>query len=257
MSRPTLEVYPLGSGSSGNATLVVGERGGVLVDAGFSARELCRRMEGRGAARSLVRAIVLTHGHTDHIRGAAVLARKLGVPIWGTAPTLAALSELRGGETLNELVPGRPATIAGLALEALAVSHDAPGTVILRVEGRLGIATDLGVAPVAVRDFLRGLDGLLLEFNHDPEMLRDGPYPPWLQARIRSDAGHLSNDQAKELLLSSVGAAPTQVLWLGHLSRHNNTPQLARRAALAGLDGRTPAVVVTHQDQSVSPVTLR
>ncbi len=252
--RPALRVVQLGSGSSGNATLVVGRDGAILVDAGFSARELAARITRAGEPLEAVRAILLSHAHQDHCRGAAVLARRLSIPIWGTPPTLAALPDRRGLEALTPLEPGRALRIAGVAVDALAVPHDAPGTVIFRLGERLGIATDLGVADGEVAAFLRDLDGLILEFNHDVDLLARGPYPPWLKTRILSPLGHLSNEQAAALLVGR--GVPREALWLAHLSRQNNEPRLARRAAERAVGAGAVTLMVTHQDRISPPVIL-
>jgi phosphoribosyl 1,2-cyclic phosphodiesterase len=146
--------------------------------------------------------------------------------------------------------------IAGLAVDALPVSHDVAGTVILRFDRRVAIATDLGVAGPEVQEFLSGLDGLLLEFNHDVDMLQEGEYPGWLKARVASDVGHLSNGQAVDLLSAPGFLLPRQALWLCHLSRHNNLPELARVEAESVLDGDPIRVVMTQQHRPAEVVVL-
>jgi phosphoribosyl 1,2-cyclic phosphodiesterase len=251
-----LRVYQIGSGSSGNATAFVGEDGGVLVDTGFSAKDAIGRMRYAGLDPAELRAIIVTHCHGDHAGGVAVLARKLDLPVWATAPTLEALPNLRGNEELHEIAEHGTTRIGGLTVDTLPVSHDVAGTVILRFDERVAIATDLGVAGSEVRDFLSGLDGLLLEFNHDVDMLMEGAYPAWLKARVRSDAGHLSNAQAGELLLSPRFRLPRQALWLCHLSRHNNLPELALVEAECALDGAPIRVVMTQQHRPAEAVVL-
>lgn len=256
MARSTLTVFQLGSGSSGNATVVAGPRGAVLIDAGFSAKETLRRAASVGVAAENIRGIVVSHGHGDHAGGVPVLARRLKIPIWATEPTLEGLSNLRGGEDLRGLPEEGQFEVAGMMVETMRVSHDAPGTIIARVDGRVAVATDLGIADTAVLDFLDGLEGLLLEFNHDLDMLAAGDYPYWLQDRVRSDEGHLSNDQAACLLTSPQFRLPKVALWLCHLSRNNNTPTHALCAAEEALDGRHLDLVMTSQSEPARPVTL-
>lgn len=256
MSVP-LTIYQLGSGSRGNATVIAGPAGSLLVDAGFSGKELARRAEMVGCKLEAIRAIVVTHGHDDHIRGAGVLSRRLGVPVWGTSATLRSRRGLRGDEPRSTLPRHGTVSIAGLEVASWPAKHDKPGTVILRIAGRVGLATDLGHAGPAERDFLSGLDMLLLEFNHDKERLLAGDDPPWLKQRIMSDRGHLSNDQAAELLQSPGFAPPRQALVLGHLSERNNTPQLALAAARAAVAGLPVAVQCSCQSRPLAPMVLK
>ena len=143
--RRELQVHQLGSGSAGNMTALVGPQGTILVDAGFTARECLRRFAGAGLERQNLCAIVLTHAHLDHARGAALLSRRFGLPIWGTPWTLANLAGLRPGQEVRPLpADGSPVEIGGLPWAAHPAAHDIPGTVLLRVADRLGFATDLG-----------------------------------------------------------------------------------------------------------------
>ncbi|OGQ87115.1 MAG: hypothetical protein A2289_23680 [Deltaproteobacteria bacterium RIFOXYA12_FULL_58_15] len=243
-----MEVCVLGSGSSGNSYVMAGASGVILVDAGFSARETITRAEFAGVSLSTVGAILITHGHSDHSRGAAVLARRFHIPIWATAATLTRIPGLNGAEELRTLSIHKANDVAGFSVRAMTSPHDAPGAVILKVDMRVGVATDLGYVSASVRRFLTGLEGLLLEFNHDITMLRNGPYPPWLQERIQSRQGHLSNVQAATLLCAPDFVPPRRVLWLCHLSEKNNDPKLALRTAMAALGDNKPIVVVARQD---------
>ncbi|MEE8410699.1 MAG: MBL fold metallo-hydrolase [Myxococcota bacterium] len=256
MARQPLTVFQLGSGSCGNATVVAGPRGALLIDAGFSAKETLRRAASVGVAADSIRGIVVSHGHGDHAGGVPVLARRLQVPVWATEPTLERLTNLRGSEDLRVLPRNGRLNVAGMAVDTMPVPHDAPGTIIARVEGRVAVATDLGIADTGVRDFLDGLDGLLLEFNHDLDMLAEGEYPHGLKDRVRSDTGHLSNAQAADLLTSPQFRLPKIALWLCHLSRNNNTPTHALCAAEDAVDGRDLNVVMTSQFVPARPVTL-
>ena len=254
--KAELRVFQLGSGSSGNLTALEGPEGVMLVDAGFPAREVIRRLEGAGLDRRDVRALVLTHAHLDHSRGAGVLARRLRIPILGEEWTLRNLGGLRGKEEVR-VIPGQGSfQVAGLRIETHPAPHDIPGTLLLRVEGRVGIATDLGHAGDGIGAFLSGLEGLLLEFNHDEGMLRAGPYPPWLKERILSDRGHLANSQAAELLASPGFRRPRKVLWLCHLSEKNNRPDLALAAARAGMGRNGTRILVASPGGDPEPVSF-
>ncbi len=249
-------VFQLGSGSSGNLTALEGPEGVVLVDAGFPAREVVRRLEGAGLDRRDVEALVLTHAHLDHSRGAGVLARRLGIPILGAEWTLRNLGGLRGRERLLPIPEDGSFQVAGFRIETHPAPHDIPGTLLLKVEDKVGIATDLGHADDGIGPFLSGLEGLLLEFNHDEEMLRAGPYPPWLKERILSDRGHLANSQAAELLASPGFRPPRKVLWLCHLSEKNNRPSLALASAREGMGNGGALLLVAAPGGDPRPVSF-
>ena len=254
--RVPLRVFQLGSGSSGNLTLLEGPRGALLVDAGFPAREILRRVEEAGIERRRIQCLILTHAHLDHARGAGVLARRLGIPILAAPWTLENLGGLRGREELRPLPLEGSFQAAGLRFQTRPAPHDIPGTLLLRVEDRLGIATDLGHAGEETAAFLSGLEVLLLEFNHDTALLRSGPYPPRLKARILSPKGHLSNDQAEELLRRPGFRPPTRALWLCHLSRKNNRPHLALEAARRALDGLGTQILTASPGGDRLPLLL-
>ena len=250
----SLTVCPLASGSAGNATVVTGVGGSLLVDAGLSARELLARADEVGVSANTLCGMLITHCHTDHSRGAPVLARKLKIPIYGTRSTLRRLTGLRGSETLRPIPASGEFTLAGLQIETLGVSHDAPGTVIVRIDRRVGIATDLGMVDAKVADFIDRLEGLLLEFNHDEELLANGPYPEYLKRRILSDEGHLSNRQAVELLERPGFTPPSRALWLGHLSGENNEPGIAFDEACGALGASDADVYVVGQHEPAESV---
>lgn len=246
----------LGSGSRGNALVV--ECGGarILLDAGFSCRELERRLKGLGVEPSTLTAVVLTHEHDDHVRGADRLARRWGVELWATAGTLAecrGLSDEARAKTAV-LTSGRPAEIGGFAVEPFAVPHDAREPIGLVIESatgvRLGLVTDLGSRSRLAWGRLADLDALVIETNHDPAMLRNGPYPWALKQRVAGRHGHLSNDDAAEGVAELAGDRLRWVV-LYHLSQTNNLPALAAAAvgeALAKL-GATTEIALSEQDR--------
>lgn len=228
----TLRFASLGSGSRGNATLIQSAGTLVLVDCGFPARELTRRCEALGVDPARIDAILVTHEHGDHIRGVGAVARRYKLPVWMTHGTARAHD---CGELPERRLFGShdgAFDLGDLRVTPVAVPHDArePCQYVFASGGlRCGLATDLGSLTPAVIAALDGVDALLLECNHDPRMLANGPYPPSLQARVGGNYGHLANRQAAELL-ASIDHPRLRHLVAAHLSEKNNTPQLAREA---------------------------
>lgn len=245
-----MRICALGSGSSGNALLVEGPGGYILVDAGLPWREIKARAKGVGFHLSRIEAVVVTHEHRDHVAGLGTLLRR-GVRVLGSPGTLKAL-----GLGPRRGVPLRgEAEVAGLALRPFRVPHDAVEPIGLRIsdgEATLGIATDLGDAPEGVMDALRGSDLLVFEANHDLTMLLAGPYPWPLKLRILSPLGHLSNDAAGSALSCIVDGA--KAVLLAHLSRENNTPALALETVARYLDGWDGGLYLTYRDRPSPPI---
>lgn len=223
----------LGSGSRGNATLVASGRTRLLIDAGFSGRELAGRLAAVGVEPAEVAAILVTHEHGDHARGAGVFARAHGTPLMMTEGTLDACARLlRGGEEVRTYRAGYPVEVEELEVEPFITVHDAADPVAVAVREsatglRLGIATDLGRPTVQVEHALRGCDALIVESNHDESMLWAAGYPARVKARIASSHGHLSNQAAARLVLQLLSPRLAAVV-LAHLSEESNTPRLAR-----------------------------
>lgn len=270
-----MRIALLSSGSGGNSVWVEGAGVRVLLDAGLPLRETRARAEALGLDLAGASELLLTHEHADHCAGAGVLARKLGVLVRGTAGTLGALRDRPPAELLAPLAAGETlllgggtgagARLASLRVTPVALPHDAAEPVAYVFEERtpLGVAraavvTDLGCTPPAVAEALQGLDALVLEFNHDLRMLLEGPYPAALKARIRSRVGHLSNAQAAALL-TQLAHPGLRCVALAHLSEHNNTPSLARRAAEAALAraGCDAALSVGEQSGPIEPLEVR
>jgi phosphoribosyl 1,2-cyclic phosphodiesterase len=249
-----MRVAILGSGSAGNSLVV--ESGGrrILIDAGFSCREIERRCERRGIDAASLQAVVVTHEHSDHVRGADRLARRHGLKVYATEGTLAASRWT--AEAKRQLVPiasGWPYEVGGFSVEAFSVPHDASDPVGLVVEDdagcRMGLASDLGSWGPLAATRLSELDVLLLETNHDLEMLRTGPYPWALKQRVAGMHGHLSNQQAAEGLPQVIGDRLQWVV-LYHLSRTNNLPSLAAAGVVEALDRAGSSAEVRVSEQS-------
>lgn len=244
----------LGSGSQGNATLVEADGVRLLVDLGFSLRETERRLALLGAEPEGVRAILLTHEHGDHGRGVAAFANRYGVPVWTTPGTWRALGSPLVPELRLFSGHGGGMALDGMRVLPYPVPHDArePCQLVFECTGRrLGMLTDAGSVTPHMCSVLRDCDALILECNHDPDLLRQGPYPPVLQRRVAGRLGHLSNTQAAELLDALPNAA-LRTLLIAHISQKNNrqdlvfaaiggvSESLASRARLAAQDAPGP-----------------
>jgi len=320
----------LGSGSRGNGTIITGGRTRILVDAGFSCRELFRRMRLAGENPESLDAILITHEHQDHVGGLAVTARKLGIPVYFTEPThrawmrwLAPRRQMTYAQWLEQcrkqaaerqaeanaaepegeaddpesngdcsidparsegnvasaektspspkddpawlpaveyFEAGRKFSIGDLEVFPFTTPHDAADPVgfVFESEGvRIGYATDLGYIAPNVKAGLQNLDLLLLESNHDLEMLRDGPYPWQVKQRVLSRVGHLSNEATAEFLTRDYDGRAAWIV-LAHLSENNNLPELARVAAEQALGGRSSLLLnrllIAEQHQPLSSV---
>lgn len=242
----------LASGSSGNAVVVEAGGSAILIDCGVSCRQVERRMRAAGHDPDALSAVFLTHEHTDHVQGLEVFLRRHPTPLAATAGTAAACN---GRFTeVQVLQSGREVTIGPLAVRPFAVSHDARepvGFVVEHAGRRVGLLTDSGVATALAVERLAGCEALLLEANHDLDMLRIGPYPWPLKQRIASRTGHLSNEQA-QALLERLTHPRLQVVVGMHLSRQNNSPELVRRELARPLAGSAVRVVVARQDEPLT-----
>lgn len=252
-----MNVAILGSGSKGNAVVLEADGGRILVDAGFPARTLARRLAAADIPPESIGAVVLTHEHGDHVSGACSAARSWGWRVYATPGTIAATPGLPALRP-HPIATGEPVTVDGLQLHCVRTPHDAQEPIAIVAEAvttgaRVGIAYDIGHVPMALEQALRGLDALILEANHDDEMLRTGPYPVVVQDRIAGAHGHLSNRAAADVA-RRVAHRGLRYVVLAHLSQHNNTPEVAR----ATVDGamRTTAfrgsLTVAHQDAVTS-----
>lgn len=265
-----VSVSVLASGSRGNSAIVRSSTTKILVDAGVSCRETFKRMRAAGDEPQSLSAILITHEHSDHVYGLAVLARKLKIPVFMTGATHQAWTKtLRdaSGEPpepvrLETFSSGRSFHIGDVAVMPFTIPHDAADPVgfTFRAEGvKVGIATDLGYMPPSVCDQLRGCDLLVIESNHDVEMLRGGPYPWSVKQRVMSRVGHLSNDALADFFASDYDGNATFVV-LAHLSEQNNHPEIARRAAEKALGPRRNLlhnrVLLAAQSEAMEPIRL-
>lgn len=250
-----MRIAVLGSGSRGNALVVESRQRRILLDAGFSCRELERRLEVVGVDPTTLEAVVVTHEHDDHMRGVDVLVRRYELAVYATAGTLAA-SRLSADVAARArlLASGEAVEICGFQVEPFAIPHDAREPVGLVVESsegyRLGLAADLGSRSRLAWGRLAEIDLLVLETNHDLEMLRNGPYPWALKQRVAGRHGHLSNRDAADGLPELLSDRLRRVV-LYHLSQTNNLPALAVAEIGEALarEGAAVEVAVTAQDR--------
>jgi phosphoribosyl 1,2-cyclic phosphodiesterase len=295
----------LASGSKGNSTLVASSRTRILVDAGLSCRELLKRMQMANEDPTAIDALLITHEHQDHVQGLAVLARKLGVPVYFTQATHRAWMRWmmpskrvtyaewlaqRQQDLARQQVPAAEETdcvedsakqedpcrlpgveffaagsgfsIGDIAITPFTIPHDAADPVgfVFEADGvRMGIATDLGYMPPNVKMAIRNCDVLMLESNHDLEMLRDGPYPWSVKQRVMSRVGHLSNEAAADFLEKNYDGNASYVV-LAHLSESNNLPELARVTAERALRDRMSLLanklILAEQNTPLEPICL-
>ena len=249
----------LASGSKGNCHALSEGGRTLLIDAGISLLQIRRRMEALELDSGSVRALALTHEHSDHIAAVGVILRRTDWAILATAATRVAVERIQGIEIPAsrwiEVEAGRARDWEGWRLLPFALPHDAEDPVAYRIEAgaaAAAVVTDLGHPTALVADHLQDLDLLVLEANHDVDMLREGDYPPQLKARILSRVGHLSNAAMAELLGRVLTPRLKQVV-LAHLSESNNDPGLARFAAEEVLRGTEVALHLAHQRD---PLTL-
>ncbi|MBR1707388.1 MAG: MBL fold metallo-hydrolase [Clostridia bacterium] len=260
-------ICPLASGSSGNCTLVTFGRTQILVDAGISATKMTNALKELGLSPCDLSGILITHEHIDHIRGIYVFSRKYGIPIYANMGTWTGILK-RDADIPEQLrfafETGMDFYIGNVNVMPFAIPHDANDPVGYRLRcGELSaaVATDIGHINDAWLSQLSGVRGLVLEANHDIDMVRNGPYPYYLKQRILSRRGHLCNEDCGRALIRLVNEG-TQAVFLGHLSGENNTPDLARDTVTgilraAGIEpGRDLFLSVARRDQISDMVVL-
>ena len=236
MQEQGLKVSLLASGSSGNATYIETPKQKILVDCGLTGKAITAQMEKIDRSISDVDAILVTHEHSDHIKGIGVLARKYGIPIYANDKTWQAMAGKIGKVALEQqeiFNTGDTLTFGDLDVMSFAVSHDAaaPQFYSFQREGKQFVMlTDTGYVSDKLRGLLKNADAYLIESNHDLEMLRMGPYAWHLKQRILSDKGHLSNDDGALAMCEMMGDR-TKRIYLGHLSQDNNMKEIAYQTA--------------------------
>jgi len=252
----SLTLCVLASGSAANCVYVASERTRILIDAGLSGRETARRLAQIGAAPETIAAICVTHEHEDHSAALPILHRRWRVPLYGNSATIEALERdaRRRNLAWRVFATGSAFEVGDLRVESFSVPHDSYDPVGFVVQGggtRVGVVTDMGTATGAIRERLKTCAALVLESNHDEQLLKDAARPWSLKQRIAGRQGHLSNTQSGELL-AAVAGPHLQTVFLAHLSRECNRPELAQRTVadvLARHGWTHVAVRLTYPDR--------
>ena len=227
---------PLFSGSSGNCTYIASSSGGILIDAGVSAKSIVTALAQRSADIADIKAIFITHEHSDHTSALRVLTSKYNIPVYATNGTINSIGMHFGKKTEHHAISGS-VCVANMEITAFKTPHDSRescGFIVQTTDRRIAVCTDLGCVTDDVRDALTGCDLVMLESNHDTMMLQNGRYPYFLKRRVMSKHGHLSNAACADELSRLVNSGTTRFV-LAHLSRENNVPFLAVETARAAL----------------------
>lgn len=254
-----LTLCVLASGSRGNATYLSDGRTAILIDAGLSGIEIQKRMAAKGLDPAGLDAILVSHEHADHIKGVGVLSRRFGLEVHISEGTWQASGAVLGKVgRIRPFTCGRGFAIGDLTIHPFSISHDAedPAGFTIGCKGaKVGVVTDLGIVTGVVRTHLAACDILILEANHDPRMLIDGPYPWPLKQRIRGRGGHLSNDDTALLLETLCHDRLAHVI-LAHLSEENNTPDKARQTVASVLNRSGTKIHVASQTAGCRVLTV-
>ncbi len=245
-----MSVCVLASGSKGNSTYVSSGKYSILIDAGLSGIELEKRMASKNLPASNLKAILITHEHTDHVQAAFVISKRYKIPVYASRATMAAIGDKKKSfHEIREFVCGNAFRINGMEIQPFSISHDAvdpAGFTVSSGSKKMGIATDLGIATSLVKTRLMNCGLVMIEANHDPVMLASGPYPWTLKQRVRSRVGHLSNQEAKELVTQIIHPGLKQVI-IGHVSEKNNTREMALGTVSEAIRGRHVGITVADQ----------
>lgn len=244
-----MELYTLASGSSGNCALVTGPRGRLLIDAGISMRRICTALKALDIPPETLSAILVTHAHSDHIGGIKMMTKYYRIPIYCTDECADEICRAvpEAAAYINTVTPGEAFELTGLTITSFGTMHDSPGSVGWRVSdgsSSLAFVTDLGCLTRQIADAVCGADTVVLEANHDMNMLINGPYPYYLKERIISRYGHLCNDDSGRLAAWLVKNGTKRIV-LAHLSHENNLPSLALKAVNRALEAEGLSAVVT------------
>ena len=247
----------LGSGSSGNSTVVSTDSTTVIVDCGFTLKETERRLHALGVSPETITAIIVTHEHSDHIKGVGPLARRYGIPVYMTEGTYRS-RDLGAFESLELISHYAQFSIGDIRVSPIAVPHDACEPAQFVLESGLhsfGILTDLGSITPYIVECYRSCTALLIEANHDLTMLANGPYPPSLKARVASDWGHLNNRQTLDAL-KEIGVNNKQAIVIGHISQKNNSAEVVRHT-FGSEFGDSNVIVYASQDEGFDWIQLK
>lgn len=259
---------PLYSGSSGNSILIGSENTKILIDAGVAGKRVMDALDGIGENPKDIKGIFITHEHIDHVRGAGILSRKLDVPIFANAKTWTAMEGQLGKikECNIKVIDKTELTLGDITIKGYSISHDAVSPMGYNVyidDKKVTVATDLGYVSEEVKDAINGSTVLLMESNHDVEMLKFGTYPYSLKRRVLSDIGHLSNDDCGKALVDYiVHTKSAKHVFLGHLSKNNNYPELAYKTVEEALRqeniivGKDLELAMTYRDRPSKIIKL-
>jgi phosphoribosyl 1,2-cyclic phosphodiesterase len=256
----SVRICVLGSGSRGNSTLIATEKARLLVDAGFSKRETFARLAAVDEQCDGIDAILISHEHTDHVKGVESLARSLKAPIYISAATREVVPWTARPKVFESFTAGGKFTIGDIEVTPFSIPHDAadPVAFTFATQGiRIGVVTDLGYIPELVKRHVRGCQFLVFESNHDLEMLKVGPYPWHVKQRVMGRQGHLSNLATAQFLREDFDGG-AQVLVLAHLSENNNHPAIVRLTAAEALEGRAfpSGVPALHLASQTTPTPV-
>ncbi len=245
----------LASSSSGNSTFIATETTRILIDVGLCRREIFQRLAAIGESPDDLDAVVISHEHSDHVSGLIAVLRKLDIPVYLTRLTAPTIGWGEYTPNLESFQAGERLSIGDMEIDTFTIPHDAidPVAFCVRADGvKIGVVTDLGYMPDSIQVHLRGADFLLLESNHDLEMLKVGPYPWSVKQRVMGRKGHLSNDAVSDYIGDAMDSS-VSTLVLGHLSEHNNYPatvELVASQALAQRSLSTRLVIAETRRQS-------
>lgn len=265
-----MQFASIASGSSGNCLYTGNDDTHLLIDAGISKKRIEDGLKGFGVEPGDLDAVLITHEHSDHIKGLGVLARKYGLPIYATRGTIMEIRRQRSlGEIdeslFREIRAGESFRIGNMDIHAFAIPHDARDPVSFRVDDgkiRIGTVTDLGYYDESILAALKDCDLLYAEANHDIRMLETGPYPYQLKVRILGNYGHLSNESSGQMIRCLLNEKLQRVI-LGHLSKENNYPDLALKAVQYELEnsfmqnGERPEICVAPRDSALEIITIK
>lgn len=219
------------SGSSGNASLIMDDNTTILIDCGLSGVKLKEKLEALGINPCSLSAMLITHEHSDHTKGAGVAARKYGLPVYATPDTFNAMNIGKiDNSQLHRIAPGIEFKVGTITVRPFSIPHDAVDPVgysFFAEDKKYTLATDIGCMTEALYNNLTGSDSIILESNHDVDMLRYGSYPFYLKERILGSCGHMSNDLTAQVAIS-LAKSGTKHIMLAHLSHENNTPEIAK-----------------------------